>query len=306
MHAAATASALPFGSFNTVMEVDTPEHPSVPGEPGVSAYWRIVTPGYFRTLGIDLTAGRVFDRTADGDRQPVVISESLARRLWESEDPIGRRINSRGVVVGVVEDLRERSLDAEPQPMLYLNLYDMRWSNLPLLVHASTPASALVPEVRALVAELDPDLPVARVTSVEEMVSESLAPRRFHVMLTAVFGVVSLLLALGGIYGVAAYQVRSRLPEIGIRMALGARPDEVVRLVLGWGGRPLVVGVLLGLALAVACGRFLASLLFGIDPLDLPTLVAVALLLLGVGLAGSLVPARRATVLSLPDVLSDE
>ena len=283
-------------------EFETLAHdPTLTGE----AEFRIATSGYFRALGIRLVRGRLFG-DEDGPETPhvAVISESLARTRWPSDDPLGKRIqfgNMDGdrrlfTIVGIVSDVREAGLDREPRPTLYA-CYRQRpraAATLSFLIHAEAPPAAVVAGARGIVHALDPELP-PRFRTIEEIRAASLADRRFTLWLLGAFGVAALLLAALGIYSVTAYSVARRTREVGIRMALGAQPREVLGLVLAEGARPVAAGVVIGILAALALTRLMRSLLFDVAPGDPSTVAAVALLLGVIALGACLVPALRAT-----------
>lgn len=295
VESAAAVNVLPFGFYNTVMEIELPGRPDDGSGPPRSAAWRLVTPGYFATLGIPLLAGRAFGDADDSTTADVaIISRRLAELHFPGENPVGRRIGSSSTIVGVAGDVRERGLATEPVPMIYFPFYQSRWSNMPLVLHTTAPAETVLPEVRAALAALDPNLPVSEVRSFESMLADSLAPRRFHLLLLSLFAAVALVLAVGGLYGMLASAVAFRRREIGIRVALGAGTGEVVRMVVAWGMGLTAVGVALGLGAAALLSGTLASLLFGIRPLDPATFAGVALLLATISAVACTLPALAA------------
>jgi putative ABC transport system permease protein len=271
-----------------------------------SAQYRIATAGYFRAAGIPLLRGRLFDER-DGPDAPhaAVISESLARAQWPSEDPIGKLIqygNMDGdlrpfTIVGIVGDVRERSLEAEPQPTFYGNALQ-RPRSLPgpltvVMADGSNP-TAIVGSAHRIVRSLDPEMPL-RFRTLDEVFSESLAPRRFSLVLLGAFAATALLLAIAGIYGVISYLVAQRTREIGIRLALGAGASDVLRLVVGRGAALAVAGVAIGLMVALAATRVLSGLLYGVGARDPITFIVVPILLGVVAALASYIPARYAT-----------
>lgn len=293
---AAGVSALPFGTFNTVMDFELPGRPESGEGPPRSAAWRLVTPDYFKTLGIPLLAGRPFTDTDTINSPDVaIISQRLAELHFPGENPLGRRIGSSATIVGVVGDVRERGLELAPAPMIYFAYYQARWSNMPLILHTRVPVAQIVPAVRAALAGLDRDLPIAEVQPLAELLRGNLAPRRFHLTLLTAFAAVALLLAVGGLYGLLAAAVVARRREIGIRVALGAEAGSVVGMVMRWGLGLTAIGLALGLGAAAALAGALSSLLFGIRPLDAPTFLGVALLLLSVTAAAASLPALTAS-----------
>jgi len=262
---------------------------------------RSVTAGYLAASGSILRAGRFF---ADQEPIPVaMISESLANRLWPGEIPVavvGRTLRQGDVrgpliaVVGVVEDVRPGAVDRELPPLIY-RPHD-QWASGPmtLVVRTAQDPAALTPAVRAEISKIDPNLPIPAIRTMREIVSASIAPRRFQMLLTSLFAFVALLLGAVGVYGVVSYSVACRTRDIGLRIALGAMRGDVMRWVFALGMQPVLIGLLVGLGGAIAIARTLRSLLFGITPTDPVSLGSVALVLqLSSGLACYL-PARRA------------
>jgi putative ABC transport system permease protein len=269
------------------------------------AEFRVASEGYFRTLGIPLLRGRLFEGT-DGPDAPhvAVISESLARAQWPGEEPLGKLIqfgNMDGdlhafTVVGVVGDIREESLEAAPRPTLYAHVRQR--PRQAALFHVAlradgAPTGALVAAARTVLRELAPELP-PRVRTLEGMRTGSLAARRFSLLLLAVFGGAALLLAALGLAGVVAFSVAQRTREFGVRMALGARPGDVLRLVLRQAGTMALLGVGVGWALALALARVARSLVSGVSSTDPLAFTVVTVLLGAVALLAAWVPARRA------------
>jgi putative ABC transport system permease protein len=261
----------------------------------------IVDPHYFEALGIPLLRGRAFT-SADrpGTPQVVVINQTMADQFWKDQDPIGKRFKFFGdeqytEVIGVVKDSKYNALVEDPQPFLYQPLAQNYTPAATLHVRTAADAAALVATVRNAVHEIDPRLTVFDVRTLKEQVDRSLAPQRLNVWLLTTFGVVALLLAAIGIYGVASYSVSQRTREIGIRMALGAARRDVLRLVLRQGLALIVIGVAVGLGGALIVTRLLSSLLFGVRATDPTTFVTTALMLTAVAVLATYIPARRAT-----------
>ena len=287
-----------------------------PDEAFGAADWQVATPGYFEAMGVALRGGRYLE-DADATRAApvVVISEKMASTFWPNQDPVGQQIRLGGTgpgpdtlprtVVGVVADVRHKGLDAETKTQMYLphTQFPSTDSNfainrMSLVVRARTDPLMLAPAVRREVRALDPEIPVSRVRSMEQVLSASASVRELNVMLLSVFAAVALTLAALGIYGVMAYTVTQRTKEIGVRMALGASAVEVQRLVLRQGLLLAGIGVLLGALGAVALGRVLTSLLFGVSATDPAIYAAVTAVLAAVALLATYVPARRATRVS--------
>jgi putative ABC transport system permease protein len=283
-----------------------------PGETPNAAY-RVVFPGYFRTMGIPVLRGRDIAES-DDLRAPgvVVVNEWLARRYWPNENPIGKRITlddpkesaSWLTVVGVVKDAVRKNWAAAPEEEIYLPYLQNRYylenpgahvAYLTLVVRSSADPAAMAPAIRDVVWSFDRNLPVSEVQTMERVVADSTAEPRFNLLLLAAFAAVAVILAAVGIYGVMSYSVSRRTHEIGIRIALGAERADVVRLVVGQGMLVALAGAGAGMAGALALTRLMASLLYGVRTTDPPTYLAVAFLLGGVALAASYLPARRAT-----------
>ncbi|MGE5325801.1 MAG: ABC transporter permease [Deltaproteobacteria bacterium] len=268
------------------------------------ANYCVVTPGYFSTLGIRLLRGRLFDDRDNRDSPHVaLISESLAREKWPNEDPLGHQIefgNMDGdlrplTIVGVVGDIREDSLESKPFPTIYVNCLQRPQStdHFTFVMQTDGDLGALISQVRQIVRELAPDIP-PRFSTFDQVLSSSLQSRRFNLILVGVFAAAALILAAAGVFGVMAYSVERRTREIGVRVALGATRRQVLSLVLGQALLTAAVGVAAGVLGSLALTRLVRSLLFGVGATDPMTFSAVALLLTGVALAASFIPARRA------------
>jgi putative ABC transport system permease protein len=278
----------------------------VVGDPDRSAQfveWRMVTPGFFDAVGVRLEEGRMMDAsdaTLDTVRT-IMITRELARQLFPSESPLGRHIDVFGdgvgmEVIGVVSDLRDLGQERPAPPGVYAAAGNaVAPSTGYLLVRTATDPPALVPRVRELVQGLDPDLPLFGTRTLDDVVRQRLGGRMFSVSLLGIFATVALLLGAIGIYGVVSYAVTQRTREMGVRLALGAKGVDVIRLVVRHGIRLTVLGLALGLIGAWVSTRWIASQLFGVEPTDLVTYGAVAALLGGVSLLASFMPARRAS-----------
>jgi predicted permease len=261
------------------------------------AQTRTASIGYFSAIGIPLLKGRVFNQ-ADWTLQNVVINETMARRYWPDADPLGKRINVCSLaptpcwypIVGVVGDVHQYGLEAAPTSDMY---FTGAWTPF-LVIRTSSDPVSLAAAATDVIHRIDPALPVTHVETMDELLADSVSPRRFSAMLIGIFAGLALLLAAVGIYGVMSYTVSQKIPEIGIRMALGAEPRNVRGLILGRTLQLAIFGVLLGLAGASALARFLSSMVFGVKVYDPLTFAAVAVLLTLVALAASYLPARRA------------
>lgn len=264
-----------------------------------------VTPDFFRAVRIPIRAGRAFAHSDDASAPRVaIVNEALVRRFFSGRDPIGRRVtfgdpaspNVRWMtIVGVAGDVRRSGLDLPPRPELYMAYPQQSRSTMTLTIRTAGEPTALAGAVRSAVAAIDPQLPVARMETLDRLIGDSLAQRRFNMLLLMVFSLLALSLSAVGIYGVVAYTVSRRSHEFGVRLALGARRADMVRIVLGEAALVTVAGTLIGVAGALALTRVLATLLFEISPTDAATFIAVTLALAAVALLACYIPARRAT-----------
>ena len=254
-----------------------------------------ISPNYFATLGTPLVSGREFTAQDAAEAPKVImINEVMARRYWPGQDAVGKR-TSRGDVVGVVRNTRERGLIAEPRPTIYVPLQQSYVAQLTLHVRSATDPDSMVATVRREVQALDPTLPLFNVRTLAEQRDGSLHTERIAAALLALFGAIALILAAVGLYGVLSYSVTARTREMGIRLAQGAQPRDLLTLVVGQGMRLTVIGLGVGVGGAFALTRLISRLLFGVTPTDPVTFVVVPLILAGVALAACWIPARRAT-----------
>ncbi|HEV7552383.1 MAG TPA: ABC transporter permease [Candidatus Angelobacter sp.] len=266
------------------------------------AGWRLVSGEYFHTMGIPLLKGRTFNQhDLMGKPWRVMVSKRLADTLWPGEDPVGHQAllwkgqeGAPAEVIGVVANQRERGLDSDPTLTVYIPSYGSGSGPVQFAIHTASSPTALTPSLRSILKELDPNLPLSNIQTMDEVVSQSVAPRRFNMFLLSIFAAVALLLALIGVYGVLAYSVGRRTAEIGLRIALGATPRSVMALIVGQGMRPIMVGIAIGMAGAVGLSHFVSSLLFNVKPVDPLTYGAVALLVAVAALLSCYVPALRA------------
>jgi putative ABC transport system permease protein len=274
---------------------------------------RSVTPSYFAAMGIPLVTGRSLSASDTAQSFPViVVNQMLARRFWPHESPIGARIaidQTPGLVaeiVGVVGDVKSDQMNAEDWPTIYSPYPQGPSSAMTLVVRTAGPPLSLASAITREVHSLDPDQPVADVRTMENVVDQAVAGARFNTALLASFAVIAFLLAAVGIYGVISYDVSQRTNEIGIRMALGAQPEDVRRMILGQGGRLAVYGIVAGLLGASILTRWMGSMLFGVNPTDAATFAGISISLAAVALAASYLPSRRAMALQPVTALRHE
>jgi putative ABC transport system permease protein len=298
---AAISSGIPMGQGSYNRSPFAPTGASIlPAGASVPIDWRIASPGYFRLLGIPLLAGRDFsEHDGPAATDVIVVSRAAARKFWGDENPIGKMLHrptqtTSYTVIGVVGEVRNTALNQE-FPCLYFSAARRLGQLMDVVVRTQGRPEALLPAARSRLHDLDPELPLANVRTLEEYVSNNAAQPRLNAALLEVFAGVALLIAAIGVYGVLAYSVNQRTREIGLRMALGAQPSGVLWWIAGRGMLVSFAGIGAGLVGAYALNRVLASLLFGIQPHDSLTFVAVAVVLAAVALAACLVPARRAS-----------
>jgi putative ABC transport system permease protein len=278
-----------------------------------SADWRSVTPAYFETLGIPLKAGRVFTAADDEAAPPAgIVDEQVAERIWPGQSALGKRFRLPypGMpwvsVVGVVGHVRGDGLDVDPRPQVYWPYRQRAQDRMALVVRGSWDARAAAASVVRAVRDIDPEQPVYDVRTMEQVVARSLAPRRSSLRLVSCFAGIALVLASVGVYGVVAFGVAARLKEFGLRKALGAERQDLIRLVLKEGVGLATLGTLVGLALAALVGGVLEGLVYGVGARDLPTLAVAGLLLLAVAALASWLPARRAAAVDPAVALRSE
>lgn len=261
---------------------------------------RRVNPDYFRTMGIPLRSGRLFT-AADGDRPVALVSASTAERIWPGQNPVGLRFRIGGdasplvEVAGIVGDVHGVSLSKAPSNTVYVPYWQRNYTRVALAVKTSLAPLAISSAIRGAIRAVDPEMPVPAFRSMDEIVNESVAQRRFQMMLVLLFGITALLLASLGIYGVVSYSVAQRTNEMGLRMALGASLAAIRGLVIRQSLLPVLSGLIGGIAASLALGRLLGSLLFGVQAGDPATIFTVIALLIAVAAVAASIPARRAT-----------
>jgi putative ABC transport system permease protein len=271
-----------------------------PGEQLVASY-RAISPNYFQTMGVPLLKGRDF---SDGDNSEApgvtIINQSFARRFFPNEDPVGKRLdigdgyNRTREIVGVVGDTKANSLK-EPGPAeMYVVYLQRPWQWIRYAVRTSAEPESLAPAIRAAVWSVDKDIPINNLKTMERLIAETTTEPRFYLIMLSVFAAIALILSAVGVYGVMSHTVAQRRHEIGVRMALGAGTTDVLKLIVGQGMALALIGVALGLAGAFALTRTLTTLLFTVGPTDPAVFALIALMIVGVALLASLIPARRA------------
>jgi putative ABC transport system permease protein len=274
--------------------------PDLPRGQRPIALWNSVSPAYFQTLGIPLLKGRNFsDADIEKSAQVVIISQSLANRYWAHEDPIGRQIQiarqpAPAEVVGIVADMRNRGVGADIVDELYTPLPQRPWGTMSVLVKTQGNPMQVAPAVRSALESVDRDQPMTQVRSLEESLSSAVGQQRVSAILLGTFAMLALILAAIGIYGVTSYSVAQRSKEIGIRIAMGAQPRDVLRLILGFGAKLALMGVVIGIIAALALTQLMKTMLFGVAATDALTMAAVSLTLIAVTLLACYIPARRA------------
>jgi putative ABC transport system permease protein len=300
VRAAGMVQALPMrGSYVLAFTIQGRAAPR-PGE-GLSANHRVISPGYFTALGIPLRRGRTFtDRDTEKSPMVAIVDEAFAERHFRGEEAIGRGIDiGNGTdghyeIVGIVGNVHHGALDSNPEPTMYVPFEQDVFSSMWIVARADGDPAMLPGLARQAVRGIDPALPAFSMIPLAQVVSDSVAQRRFSMLLLMAFASVALVLAGVGLYGVVAYMVRQRTQEIGVRMAIGAQRMDVLRMVVGGGMKLALAGVAIGIVAALALSRLLGTMLFGVTPLDVTSYAVTALTLFAVSALACYVPARRA------------
>jgi putative ABC transport system permease protein len=286
----------PFGGGNAQAGFQIVGQTPKPRDQRVTVELNSISPGYLQTVGIRLLQGRDFAET-DGPGAPLValISESVVKEFG-GRNPIGEQIDlgDGATVVGIVSDARRRSLDQAPRPAVYLQYTRFMLPYFSAVIRTEQGSAAVTPVVKSIVAELDPDLPIGDVHTIEEIIENSTGEPRFRSYLIAGFALLALLLAAVGVYGLISFTVTQRVPEIGVRLALGASPRQVFADVIGQGARLAAIGVGLGLVAAAAATTLVQGLLFNTSATEPLVYVALSVVLLAIAVLACYVPARRA------------
>jgi predicted permease len=302
---AAMTSDLP-GARPTITAALVIEDRATDSSQGLTAEVIRVSPDYFMLMQCPLIRGRFFLESDEGGKQDVaIIDETTARRYWSGIDPIGRRLRLGGnprlpwvtvVVVGIVKDMKQDGLDTDGVPHIFGPIYQQSGRPMSVVARTTLPASLVESQIRSEIQAVDPGLPIFNVRSMTDVMDVSIAPRRFSAELVGVFAAVAMLLSSIGIYGLLAYMVGQRSREIGIRIALGARRPDILKLILGKGLLLASAGILIGLVLASAAAPMIATLLYGVQAIDVTVFATVPLVLMFVAFLAIYIPARRATM----------
>ncbi len=301
VRSAGLVTALPItGGASTDFAIEGRPLPPANDEP--SADIRSAGPAYFRTMGIPLLTGREFtDADHSTARRVVVINQTMARQYWPNDSPIGQHVTMKdwgppltGEIVGVVGDVKTNGLDEAVGPMIYWPHFQFPELFNTIVVRSDGELRRLLPAMKAAIWAVNKNQPISKIVTMEQVLSESLARRRLYMILLGVFAAAALLLAGVGIYGMVSYSVSRRIREMGIRIAIGAERGDVLRLVLGQGAKVALLGIVIGIAVALGLTRLMTSLLFGVSATDPLTFAGVAMLLTLVALVGCYIPARRA------------
>jgi predicted permease len=302
VRAAAVVNPLPLSGDVAETGFVVEDNPPAPGDPPAVSPYASISPEYFQALGIRLLRGRAFtnaDRRAGAN--VVIVDQTFAERSWPDADPIGKRIHVGGTpdsvwttVVGVSARVANISLEGQPRTHMYLPMTQRTRSGAALVVRAEGDVWQLINPIRTALRSRDPNLPMSKVRSMEDVLSAATATRRYSAILLIAFALAALLLAAIGLYGLISYTVSQRTREIGVRMALGGRSSDVARMVLREGLALSGTGLVIGLVAALAAGRLIARYLYGVGATDLRTFSVVALLLIGVSVFAAWIPARRA------------
>jgi len=301
--AAGAASSLPFGEARVIVRapLTIADRPSAPGDEPL-AYMSAVTGDYFKAMNVPLVAGRLFDATDAADsRQVVIVSRSAARRFWRGTDPLRSRVQFRfsgktfdAEVVGVVGDVRHETLERPAAAEVFVPYPQIGFHTLTFVVRTAPGSPANLQALKEQVWSIDPLQSIYHTATLDDLISKTLAGRRFNLFVLGAFALAALLLAMAGVYGVMSFTTSQRVREFGVRMALGAQRRDIVALVLREGLTLASVGLVIGLAVSLPAARLLRTLLFGISAADPLTFMCVGLMLMSVATVACYLPAKRA------------
>jgi predicted permease len=300
VEAAGVTNMLPLQGESWIDDLESPDLPQVRADEALLANFRFVGPGYMQAIGVRLFEGRFLDES-DKNLPRAVISQSAARHLWPDRSPIGQHVLGSGAprprleVVGVVGDVPASGLDKNPPPTIYEHYWRMQPIGMNFVIRTKADPAAVIGSIRGVLAAADPEMAIPPARTMEQVVEESVAVKRFQMQLAAAFAISALLLASLGIYGVISFTVSRRTAEMGIRIALGAQARQVTGMILRQGMKPVLFGVVAGVVFAWFAGSLIASQLFHVTPHDPAAICTVAGVLVLVGLAACWFPARRAT-----------
>lgn len=298
--AVGVVNQLPFSGRNLGLNFTVGGQPPVKPEDTASANFRLVSPGYLQAMGIPLKRGRDFNDHDTRDSTPVaLINETLAKHYFANEDPIGKQLNIEGQqapreIVGIIGDVKQIKLDAEVKSEIYVPFFQIAVPAMNIVVRTTTDPGSMTSAVLQQISRVDPDQPVYQVKTMDEYLGESMAQRRLSTVLLGVFAALALILAALGVYGMMSYLVSQRTREIGVRMALGARQLDILKLVVRHGMWLSILGIAVGVAAALLLTRIMTSSLYGISASDPLTYVGISALLALIALLACLIPARRA------------
>ena len=301
---AAYTTGLPMVDRGRIWAINVAGYEQLPPEQRLASL-RFITPGFFETLGIPVRGGRdVADSDTQASQPVAIVSESFARRFWPGQNALGRQFRVRGIdwtIVGVVGDIRVRGLEQPSEPQIYMSEQQMPDRGLPayvprdLVIRSDRPLQALLPAIRKIIADADPQQPISDMRPLADIVVGETAPRRVQVRVLSAFAAIAFLLAGVGLHGLLAFNVSQSAREIGVRIALGAERSRILSMVMHRGMRLAIIGVLVGGVFALAAGRWLEALLAGVSPTDLASFGGAVALALAVTALGSLLPALKAT-----------
>jgi putative ABC transport system permease protein len=304
VQAAGFSTILPLAGTNSDSSFAIEGRPSDKNSPSPDEELREVSPDYFRALGTPLIRGRFFTDADNADAPPVIIvNQTFTKKFWPNEDALGKRIVMGGMsddpkwitIVGIVGDMRHFGLDIDPKPEMYVPFAQSGYFTAIYVVRSNQDPQILVSAIRREIQAIDPAVPVANVRSFENLIGDSVAPRRLAVVLLGVFAGVAVLLAGVGIYGLMSFLVVQRTHEMGVRMALGAQRSDVLKLVLVCSLKLISAGTIIGLIVAVMSTRTLQALLYSVSAFDMATFALVTVVLGAIAVAASYLPAMRAT-----------
>ncbi len=304
VESAGITATTPLGGATESTSIRLPDHPLQDPKARAFSNYTMISPGYFAAAGTPILRGRDFLDSDTADSQPVtIINSAMAKKFWPGEDAIGKQVAPASkkypaeTIIGIVADVKRLSLREDPPPEMYVPYNQKVWPSLltmDVILRTKVDPASLTDDVRNALRSVDPDLPMAKISTLDTIVDDSMTLPRFAMFVLGSFAGLALLLASVGMYGVISYFVGQRTREIGVRVALGAQRRDVFEMVLGQGARLAVIGIALGLLAALAATRMMVSFLYGVQPIDPLTFAALPFLLLSIALLACYVPARRA------------